>query len=72
MLMKRETEKQFCCGKSVSVQLLWCVNMIVYRFVSTPKIHLADKILDGAEFYNPLGAVADRQSSFPAVIWRYD
>lgn len=72
MLMKRETEKQVCCDESVSAQLLLCVNMIVYRFISTPKIHLADKTLDGAEVYNPLGAVADRQRWFPAVIYRCD
>lgn len=70
MTMKRETKKQFCCYKFVCVQLLYCVNMIVQRFVSTPKIHLADKNLDGAEFYNPLSTVAVRQCWFPAVFFK--
>lgn len=26
--MEGEVEKLFCCGKSVSAQLLWCVNML--------------------------------------------
>lgn len=64
MLTQRETGKLFCSGKYVSAQLLKSVNMIVYRFVSSPKIHLADKILDGAECNNPLDTVTEGWSWF--------
>lgn len=59
MLTQRESGKLFCSGKYVSAQLLGSVNMIVYRFVSSPKIHLADEILDGAERNNPLDTVTE-------------